>query len=405
MPDGGFRRPTAGGKMDQMWLCWNTEAHFDQQGATMEVRADNVGSLLRPSELLEARAALREGRITRQHSRAVEDRAILAALELQKTVGVDIFTDGEYRRDIFTADISQAVDGLVPGRPTVAFQWRGPGSQLAKESKEGNLQLVVGGKLRKKGRLTPGEAPFLKEHAPGPFKICTPAAMQHAVSRYKPGVTDRVYPAIGDMLQDVAAIMREEVQALINEGASYVQLDAPSYSTFFDPNRRELLRQSGMDPGAAFDAALAADNAMIQGLNRERDVITAIHFCRGNKRSSWGAEGGYEPIAEKAFGSLKMDRFLLEFDSDRAGGFEPLRFVPKGKTVVLGLVTTKFPQMESEDELLRRIEQASKYVPHENLAVSTQCGFASAASGNLITWDDMKRKFELVVKIARRVWG
>ena len=369
----------------------------------MQVRADNVGSLLRPPELLEARAALRQGRITREQSRAIEDRAILAALELQKSVGVDIFTDGEYRRDIFTADITQAVDGLVPGRPTVAFQWRGPGSDLAKESQEGNLQFVVGGKLRKKGRLTPDEAPFLKQHAPGPFKVCTPAAMQHAISRYKPGVTDKVYPAIGDMLQDVAAIMREEVQALINEGASYVQLDAPSYSTFFDPNRRELLKQSGVDPDAAFAAAVAADNAMIQGIERDREVLTAIHFCRGNKRSAWGAEGGYEPIAEKAFGSLKMDRFLMEFDSDRAGGFEPLRFVPKGKTVVLGLVTTKFPQMESEDELLRRIEQASKYVPAENLAVSTQCGFASAASGNLITWDDMKRKLELVVSIARRL--
>jgi 5-methyltetrahydropteroyltriglutamate--homocysteine methyltransferase len=264
---------------------------------------------------------------------------------------------------------------------------------------------VVGGKLKKKGRLTPDEAPFLKQHAPGPFKVCTPAAMQHAISRYRPGVTDRVYPTIGEMLRDVASIMREEVQALINEGASYVQMDAPSYSTFFDPNRRELLRRSGVDPDAAFDAAVEADNAMIQSIECDREVITAIHFCRGNKRSAWGAEGSYEPIAEKAFGSLKMDRFLMEFDSDRAGGFEPLRFVPRGKTVVLGLVTTKFPQMESEDELLRRIEKASKYVPEENLAISTQCGFASAASGNLITWDDMKQKLDLVVRIARRVWG
>ncbi|HEY7555656.1 MAG TPA: cobalamin-independent methionine synthase II family protein [Candidatus Binatia bacterium] len=371
----------------------------------MQIRADNVGSLLRPPELLEARAALREGRMNYNQVRAIEDRAILTALELQRSVGIDIFTDGEYRRDIFTADITQAVDGLVPGKPTVGFQWRGAGSELAKESKEGNLQFVVGGKLRKKGRLTPNEAPFLKQHAPGPFKVCTPAAMQHAMSRYKPGVTDKVYPTIDEMLQDVAAIMREEVQTLVDEGASYVQMDAPSYSTFFDPTRRQLLKQSGVDTDAAFDAAVAADNAMIQGIKRAPEVLTAIHFCRGNKRSAWGAEGGYEPIAEKAFGSLKMDRFLLEFDTNRAGGFEPLRFVPKGKTVVLGLVTTKFPQMESEDELLRRVEQASKYVPTENLAISTQCGFASAASGNLITWDDMKRKLELVVKIARRVWG
>ena len=368
-------------------------------------RADNIGSLLRPQELLEARAAYREGRLDREQLRATEDRSILKALELQKETGVQIFTDGEYRRDIFTADLTQALEGLIPGKTTVSFEWRGPGSELAKGSKEGNLQFVVGAKLRKKGRFTPGEAPFLKQHAPGPFKVCTPAAMQHAVSRYRPGVTDKFYPTIYDMLQDLAIIMRDEVQALIDEGASYVQLDAPSYSTFYDPRRRELLEQSGVDAAAAFDAAIAADNAMIQGIKRSADVVIGIHFCRGNKRSAWGAEGSYEPIAEKAFGSLKMDRYLFEFDTERAGGFEPLRFVPKGKTVVLGLITTKEPRLEAEDELLRRIEEASKFVPLENLAVSTQCGFASAASGNLLSWDDMRRKLELVANTARKVWG
>jgi len=368
-------------------------------------RADNIGSLLRPQELLDARVAYREGKLEREKLRAIEDRSILEALELQKTAGVQIFTDGEYRRDIFTADINQAIAGLVPGKVTVSFEWRGAGSDLAKESKEGNLQFVVGAKLRKKGRFTPGEAPYLKQHAPGPFKVCTPAATQHAISRYKPGISDKVYPTIHDMLQDVAAIMRDEVQALIDEGASYVQLDAPSYSTFFDAKRRASLKASGVDPEEAFDAAIAADNAMIKGIKRGPGVVIGIHFCRGNKRSAWGAEGGYEPIAEKAFGSLQMDRYLLEFDSERAGGFEPLRFVPEGKTVVLGLVTTKEPRLESEDELLRRIEQASKYVPSENLALSTQCGFASAASGNLLSRDDMRRKLELVANTARRVWG
>jgi 5-methyltetrahydropteroyltriglutamate--homocysteine methyltransferase len=199
--------------------------------------------------------------------------------------------------------------------------------------------------------------------------------------------------------------MRDEVQALVDEGASYVQLDAPSYSTFFDSRRREALERSGVEPAEAFDAAIAADNAMIDGIRRGGGVVTGIHFCRGNKRSAWGAEGSYDPIAEKAFGSLKMDRYLFEFDSERAGGFEPLRFVPKGKTVVLGLVTTKEPRLESEDDLQRRIEQAGKYVPMENLALSTQCGFASAASGNLLSWDDMRRKLELVARTARRVWG
>jgi len=370
-----------------------------------QFRADNIGSLLRPQELLEARAAYREGRLDREQLRAIEDGSILKALELQKEAGVQIFTDGEYRRDIFTADITEAVEGLVPGKTTVSFEWRGPGSELAKESREGNLQFVVGAKLRKKGRFTPGEAPFLKQHAPGPFKVCTPAAMQHAVSRYRPGVTDKFYPTIYDMLQDLAKIMRDEVQTLIDEGASYIQLDAPSYSTFYDPRRRELLEQSGVDAAAAFDAAIAADNALIQGIKRSADVVIGIHFCRGNKRSAWGAEGSYEPIAEKAFGSLKMDRYLFEFDTERAGGFEPLRFVPKGKTVVLGLITTKEPRLEAEDELLRRIEEASKFVPLENLAVSTQCGFASAASGNLLSWDDMRRKLELVAKTAHKVWG
>ena len=197
-------------------------------------RADNIGSLLRPAELLAARTALREGRMDESQVRAIEDRSILTALEMQKAAGVQVFTDGEYRRDIFTADITKALDGLVPGKPVVKFEWRGKGKQLAEDSKEGNLQYIVGGKLRRKGRFTPNEAPFLKQHAPGPFKVCTPAAMQHAIMRYRPGVTDKFYPTVHDMLQDVAAIMREEVQALIDEGASYVQLDAPSYSNFFD---------------------------------------------------------------------------------------------------------------------------------------------------------------------------
>jgi 5-methyltetrahydropteroyltriglutamate--homocysteine methyltransferase len=368
-------------------------------------QADNIGSLLRPPDLLQARAALREGSMDAKQVREIEDRAILTALDMQKAAGVQIFTDGEYRRDIFTADLTLAMDGLVPGKPLIKFEWRGQGKELAEQSQEGNLQYVVGGKLRRKGRFTPNEAPFLRQHAPGPFKICTPAAMQHAIMRYRPGVTDQFYPTVHDMLQDVAAIMREEVQALIDEGASYVQLDAPSYSNFFDRSRRELLQQAGIDLNEALNAALAADNAMIDGVKRSSDTVVGIHFCRGNKRSAWGAEGSYEPIAEKAFGSLKMDRFLLEFDSERAGGFEPLRFVPRGKTVVLGLITTKTPRLENEDELLRKVDQAAQFIAPENLAVSTQCGFASAASGNLISWDDMRRKLELVARVARRAWG
>lgn len=367
--------------------------------------ADNVGSLLRPPELLAARDAYREGNLDLTRLREVEDRAILKALEMQQAAGVQVFSDGEYRRGIFTGDLNEAVEGLVPGKPTVSPDWSGPHRELAVRSREGNLQFVVGGKLRKKGRLVPEECSFLRQHAPGPFKVCTPSVTQHAASRYRPGITDKVYPRIHDMLQDMASIMREEVQALIDGGASYVQLDAPSYSTFYDVRRRQQLEDGGVDPAEALEAGIAADNAMIEGIRRPADLTIGIHFCRGNKRSAWGSEGSYEPIAEQAFGSLQMERFLLEFDTERAGGFEPLRFVPRGKTVVLGLITTKEPQLESEDWLLSRIEEASRFVPFENLALSTQCGFASAAPGNLLSWDEMSRKLELVSRVAEKVWG
>jgi 5-methyltetrahydropteroyltriglutamate--homocysteine methyltransferase len=171
-----------------------------------------------------------------------------------------------------------------------------------------------------------------------------------------------------------------------------------------DERRREQLRGMGADPDEILDEVIDGDNALIQGVKRSSDTVIGIHFCRGNNRSSWSAEGSYEVIAEKTFGSLKADRFLMEYDSDRAGGFEPLRFVPKAKTVVLGLITTKEARLESEELLSRRIDEASKYLPLDNLALSTQCGFASTLLGNLISWDDMRRKLELVAKVARKVW-
>ena len=212
-------------------------------------------------------------------------------------------------------DITKAMDGLVPGKPVVKFEWRGRGKELAAESKEGNLQYIVGAKLTRKGRFTPNEAPFLKQHAPGPFKVCTPAAMQHAIMRYRPGVSDKFYPTVHDMLQDVAAIMRHEVQALIDEGAAYVQLDAPSYSNFFDQSRRTVLTQSGIDLAEALDAAIAADNAMIDGIKRNSDVAMGIHFCRGNKRSAWGAEGGYVRVDRREGLRLTQGGFAIYWSS------------------------------------------------------------------------------------------
>ncbi len=207
------------------------------------------------------------------------------------------------------------------------------------------------------------------------------------------------------MLNDLITLMRQEIQALIDEGASYIQLDSLTYVIqLADPRRRQLLIDAGQDPDKVLDEVIATDNAVIEGVRRT-GVTIGLHMCRGNNRSAWASEGGYEVCAEKAFTRLNVDRFLLEYDTERAGGFEPLRFIPKTKMVVLGLISSKDPTLESKDQLLRRIEAATKYVPLENLAISPQCGFASTFRGNLLTWDEMRRKLELVVEVAREVWG
>jgi len=369
------------------------------------VRADNIGSLLRPAELLQARADYGAQRMDLKELRQVEDRAILKALAMQRATGIDVYTDGEYRRGMFTADITQAVDGFVRSDRAATASWRGPHRDIAVAARQGERQLVVGGRLQKKDRLLPDEAPFLKQHAPGPFKICVPS-LSYWSSRYRPGVTDSYYSSRGAMIADLAAILCDEVRALVREGASYIQLDAPSYTVhLMDPRGRQELVDAGLEPDEVLDDTISGDNQLIAEIQRSPDATTGMHLCRGNNRSAWAAEGSYEPIAEKLFSALQTDNFLLEFDTDRAGGFEPLRFVPKGKNVVLGLITSKESQLESEDLLRRRVDEAAKYVPMENLAISTQCGFASTAPGNLLSWDDQRRKLELVSRMARRIWG
>ena len=364
---------------------------------TTSYRADQVGSLLRPAAVLRARAAYEQRRIGPQQLSMVEDGAILEALERQRQVGLDVFTDGEFRRGAWQTDMAEAVEGFVDDH--VAMAWRGPNAGV-----EGSAAQVVGGKLRQRRRLTAHESGFLKEHAPGPFKITIPSASTFRDASYKPGLTDRFYPTRSDLLAELVQIVRGEIEALVAEGVPYVQIDAPRLSYYVDPGIRAQMRQSGIDPDGALDEAIEAENACLQGLRRD-GVTLGFHLCRGNSRSRWRAEGGYDPIAEKVFGSLGHDRFLLEYDSERAGGFEPLRFVPKGKTVVLGLVTTKQGRLESQADLLRRIEEAARYVPLDNLALSPQCGFASVAEGNLLSPDDQWRKLELIAETARQVWG
>ena len=360
-------------------------------------RAEQVGSLLRPPEVLQARAAHAEGRLNLEELREVEDRAIRQALEKQRQLGLDVLTDGEMRRGSWLTDMADAVDGFVSER--VALEWKGPGGGV-----EGSTAKAAGAKLRKVRKLTGHEAPFLKTNAQGPFKVTLPAPSNFMLASYKAGITEKFYPTHADLLKDLAEIVRDDVQWLVAEGVPYIQFDAPYYSHYLDPKQRQQMKQAGIDPDKELENAIAGDNAALQGVPRG-GVTFALHVCRGNSRSRWYTEGGYDAIAEKLFGSLDVDRFLLEYDSDRSGGVEPLRLVPRGKSVVLGLVTTKEPKLESQDALLRRIDEAAKHVALENLALSPQCGFASVAAGNLLSIDEQWRKLELVVETARKVWG
>jgi len=364
---------------------------------TRSYRADQVGSLLRPLELLHARDAYADGRSSLEALRLVEDRAIAEALQKQRDIGLDILTDGEMRRGSWLTDMADAVEGFAESR--VMLEWRGPGGAT-----EATTARVATGKLHQTRRLTAYELPFLKAHADGLFKITLPAPSNFLYASYKPGITDLVYPSRADLLEDVVAITRSELAWLAGEGVRYIQFDAPYYSHYLDAHQRERMLSQGADPDVELARAVAGDNAALAGLPR-KDTTVALHVCRGNSRSRWYTEGAYDAIAERLFGTLDVDRFLLEYDDERSGGFEPLRLVPAGKTVVLGLVTSKQPSLESVDALCRRIDEAARYVPLENLAISPQCGFASIARGNLLGPDDQWRKLQRVVETARTVWG
>ncbi|HYW26602.1 MAG TPA: cobalamin-independent methionine synthase II family protein [Terriglobales bacterium] len=363
---------------------------------TAVIRADQVGSLLRPAGLLRARQEHAEGRITADELREREDAAILEALARQRDVGIGVLTDGEFRRGSWITDMAEAVEGFVP--QSRVMEWRGPGG-----GREASTSQVAGARLRQHRRLAGSEAAFLAAHARGRYKVTLPAPSNFFVVSWRAGVSDRAYGSRTEMLDDAVRIVRGEVEALIAEGVPYIQLDAPFYGSFLDDRERERLRSEDLDLDLALDQVVAADAACVEGLARY-GLTLGLHICRGNSRSRWATEGPYDRIAEPLLTRMPVDAFLLEFDSPRAGSFEPLRYLPDGRTAVLGLVTTKQPALESRDDLLRRIEEAARHVPVERLALSPQCGFASVAAGNLLSEDDQWRKLELVVDTAAAVW-
>jgi 5-methyltetrahydropteroyltriglutamate--homocysteine methyltransferase len=393
--------------------------------AAVKYRADHVGSLLRPPELLKAREEQAAGRLSIEELRKLEDRCILDAIEMQRQSGISVLSDGEYRRwgwseawNRVMAPFRMPVPESAPPPPvpTPIGRWKGPGADLIQQGQSNPAQRqavpqnqAIGRRidLDQTERMTAHESAFLKQHAGGmPFKITMPGVGQFAPTAYRAGLTDKVYASREELVMDVAAVMHREIEALVDEGVPYIQLDSLRYvMQIADPERRQAMIDGGQNPDEELDLTIRADNAALDGIDRKGSVI-GLHMCRGNNRSSWAAEGPYDSVAEKTFSQLKVDRLLLEYDDERrSGGFEVLRYVPKDRVVVLGIVSSKLAELETVDSLRRRIEEAAKYFPLENLAISPQCGFASMAPGNLLTMDEQKRKLELVAETSRKVWG
>ncbi|MFT4247157.1 MAG: cobalamin-independent methionine synthase II family protein [Pseudomonas sp.] len=377
-------------------------------------RSEHVGSLLRPAALLEARARHREGLIDDAALAAAEDAAILAALDLQREVGLEVLTDGEYRRGWFGESLYRAIDGLQagPARAT-GRQWVGTGNQVSATAEQVGKEIVGSGvshtavrRVSTSRRIVRHEADFLRAHAGGRlFKVTSMAPAAYTESWFVPGAAAE-YPRGVDLLADVASLLRDELTSLVQEGVPYLQLDSLSYILRFgdEGETARLLSLLGVSREAAIDAILAADNLILDAV-RAHGGLTSVHMCRGNSRSAWNAKAGTYDVAVRALSELRVDRLLLEYDSERAGSFAPLAHVPKHVTVVLGLVTSKFGALESRDDLLRRIDEAAVHHPLDRLALSPQCGFASTAPGNLISEDEQRRKLELVASVAHEVWG
>jgi 5-methyltetrahydropteroyltriglutamate--homocysteine methyltransferase len=374
------------------------------------IRTDVVGSLLRPNHLKQAYAEREQKKIGDDDLRRIENEAIREAVRLQEEVGLDVITDGEYRRLNFQDSFAASVSGFEARAVNLSFM-----ESLSREGKplqrwdpyhvaDGAAILQrrpVSQKLRLVRNLPLEEYSFVSGVARQPAKV-TLVGPDRIVQRFDYQNSKSVYWSTEDFVADVVRIEREMIRSLIDAGCRYVQIDAPSYTAYVDGPSLDEMRERGEDPMKNLMRSIQADNEVLRLFD---DVTFGIHLCRGNQRSMWHREGSYDAIAEALFGGLQHHRFLLEYDSPRAGTFEPLRFVPKGKVVVLGLVSTKVPALETVDDLKSRIDRASKYLPLEQLAISPQCGFASDVVGNLISEDDQKRKLEVVVETARQVWG
>lgn len=365
-------------------------------------KADHVGSLLRPKALLDARAARQAGTLSDAALREIEDKAVQHAVALQKDVGLQCCTDGDFRRRHWFMDFIERIDGIRFGAP-MAVRFK---------STDGSVefsppQMELHGKLRRTQSLTGSDFAQVKPLADKAGlmpkqTIPSPTLLHYRSTRSRKHST--IYPDVDELYADIARVYREEIAALYAAGCRYLQIDETNLPGHLsDPKLREQAKAEGEDP----DALVAQYAKLINETIRDvpADMTVCMHMCRGNHAGGWFAEGGYDPVARTTFSTVDVDGFFLEYDTPRAGSFAPLQYLAGGKIAVLGLVTTKSPKLESKDDLKRRIEEASKYVPLERLALSPQCGFASTIEGNPLTEDDEKRKLSLIVETARDVWG
>lgn len=361
-------------------------------------RADHVGSLLRPKALLDARDKHAKGEIAAEQLRKIEDEAIRDAVKLQEDAGLQGVTDGEYRRTYFHIDFLEQLEGVsVTGG--IAMRFRG-----AKQDVDfAPPKLEVKGKLKRTGPIQAKDFDYLKSVTKRTPKVCIPSPTMLHFRGGRKGVDAKSYPDMDGFFADLARVFREEIADLAELGCTYIQLDDTNLAYLCDPKLQEATRQLGEDPEKLPYTYAKIINDSIAG--RPKEMTVCIHLCRGNFRSAWVAEGGYDPVAEALFNELAVDGYFLEYDDARSGSFAPLRFVPKGKTVVLGLVSSKVPVLETVDELRHRIDEAAQYVPLGQLALSPQCGFSSTVHGNDITVADEIAKLRRVVETAEKVWG
>jgi 5-methyltetrahydropteroyltriglutamate--homocysteine methyltransferase len=349
--------------------------------------------------VLEARDARAQGRIDAAQLREVEDQAIADLVKWQENLGLKAITDGEYRRYFFHTDFLLQLSGVEErGGMAKAFH-----NDAGKDVHFAPPVMVVTGKIEHAKPIQLADYQFLAAQVRETPKVAIPSPTMLHFRAGRAGIPEDVYPTMEEFYADVAAAYREEVDQLAGAGCRYIQMDDTNLAYLCDDEQREAARQRGLDPDATTRQYARLINDSFA--SAPADMIRAVHLCRGNFRSSWAAEGGYEPVAEIMFNELDIDAFFLEYDDPRSGDFAPLRFLPKGKTVVLGLVTTKLGQLESKDDIKRRIDEAARFAPMEQLALSPQCGFASTVHGNDISVEQQADKIRLVIEVAEEVWG